>query len=551
MLASLLLLIPAAQPAAVLQQDADAERLTTAVDKVTVYGRQALVERSCTVRSDAAGTRTVLLSPFPLEAVSDSFQVKVVGGPGVIHGLDTAEETGYALVGAERQRVRSELDDLQRQRSELDSQLAAVESGRAFVDSLIRSVGNGENQSLILDAALDGGLTPLFDFVRERSYELDVDRAEYRRSGEELDARIDELQAKLDGGDGGPSRYQVARATLFFDRPGVAELRLSYLVPGASWRPTYEVWVSPDLTGVTVGLVAQVTQDSGEDWDDAQVMLSTSTPHVGLDPPSVPRRIYEMPRFRRASANAEDRATLDAAAAGLSPQPNEAFLPSPDPAFESFGAATQFFLPERKTVRATGEPHRILIREVPLNVRPERYVVPSESDKAYMRAEVTLVGDDPLLSGAAKVFLGPDFLGAGRFPSLRPGEKTTINLGVDPNLSVDWETAEADRDEPGFLASDVKETRVFRARLSLSASAPAPIDVLVEDSIPVSRDDRIEVRPTQVQPAPLQDEESRNLLVERGTYRWRLRLAPGQTQIIRWGYVAVYDEELAPVLTVE
>jgi uncharacterized protein (TIGR02231 family) len=323
-------------------------------------------------------------------------------------------------------------------------------------------------------------------------------------------------------------------------------------VNGARWDPTYDVRVAPDLTGVRVGFVAQVSQATGEDWTEAEILLSTSAPSVGLDPPKPPVRSVGVgePLLSSLGYVSEDVGFVDRRPAAI-PLAGEKFLAAPRAEFRDFGLSAQFALPGRKTVAANGEPHRFLLREVPLEVRPHRYVVPSMSDRAYLRAEVKLASGTPLLAGRARIFLGPDYLGEAAFPLMRIGDSTTLNLGVDPNLTVEWETLEDSREMPGrfSLSSTARITRVFRATLRLSASARGPIEIVVEEALPLSRDNRIEVKVVQLQPAPLDGEEDAANRDERGLYRWRLRLAPGAVETVRWGYVLSFDEDLAPVLS--
>ena len=182
-----------------------------------------------------------------------------------------------------------------------------------------------------------------------------------------------------------------------------------------------------------------------------------------------------------------------------------------------------------------------------MQISPERYVVPSVSDQAYLRAEVLYSGDQPLIAGAAKVYLGPDFLGETSIPVLRRGDRTMIHLGVDPNLSVKFSKLTDRRDNPGMLSSTAHRIRIFRTDLRLNPNS-GPVDVLIEEALPQVRDERIDVSAVQMQPAPLSDPESLRLR-EGGIYRWRVHLAPGASQRITWGYDAAFDEDLNPVFT--
>jgi uncharacterized protein (TIGR02231 family) len=542
--------------AAAAPQEQPVVPASTRLDRVTVYAAQALVERTFAVEADAPGPMTVEIGPLPLGLDVSSFQTKVEAGQAVIQGVETRIVTGDALDRGQRDQLRARLAEMLAERRDLDAERASIEAGQQMVASVIASLATPDGGARILESAVDGtALDALFAFVRERSAELDRELAALEAAVAELEQRIAGVRAELGGENGAPlRRYHLGRIQVWAERAGRVELRASYLIGGARWRPTYDVRVAPDLTGVTVGLVAELDQRTGEDWTDAEVLLSTSTPSVGLDPPPVPLRVFEI---QRATPSSVDARALDRGGAAFAEVeglalPNEAakgFRAAPEAQIQDLGLSALFQLPDRKTIRGDGEPYRYRIREVPLEVRPERYLVPSRSDRAYLRAEVRLTGDTPLLPGQAKIFLGPDYLGDTRFPVLRPGDSTTLNLGVDPNLAVELEVVRDERDDPGLLSSTATITRVWRAKLKLSAAALGAVDVLVEEALPVVRGGGLEIKPVELRPNPLRDEADLRDQRERGVFRWRLRLAPGQGQNVYWGYELEFDEDLTPVLT--
>ncbi|HBF22566.1 MAG TPA: hypothetical protein DDW23_02005, partial [Planctomycetes bacterium] len=129
----------------------------------------------------------------------------------------------------------------------------------------------------------------------------------------------------------------------------------------------------------------------------------------------------------------------------------------------------------------------------------------------------------------------------------RPGDKTMLHLGIDPNLTIEYETVQDERDDPGFLSDTVHLTKIFRARVKLSASARGVVEILVEETIPVSDDDRVEVGLLNVQPAALIGEEDLLDREEKGIIRWRISLPPAAEQAIHWGWKVSFDEELQPI----
>lgn len=540
--------------AAVLCQEPEVPTYPSAIERVTVYPGQALVERVVEIVPTKLGMVNLRIGPLPMSAQPTSFQTEILAGFGVVQGLEMRTRTAGALEWEQSNVLREALEAAQWEVTLLETDHRGIQAG---IDTLSAMIDDPSQTTTTL-GGLPSDPEKRIRFVRSQMTELSRDLANKEREMKAGNARVNDLRAQLDSASAGAQRtFREARIGIHIEQLGTLRMKVTYLVDGAWWAPAYDVRVAPDLTGVNVGLVGQVTQRSGEDWDGVELVLSTSTPNIGLDPPVLPRRFYSVygdsPGFASGSAVMESsRMELGYADDSLALMDLDAksFAPAPTVMVQDFGLSTQFVMPGKTSVRANGEAHRFRIRELPLEVNPERYVVPSMSTNAYLRAEVTHTGDTPLLSGVAKVFLGPDYLGEASFPILRQGDSTMLNLGIDPNLTVEWETLEDSRDNPGrfSLSSTATITRKYRATLHLSAAARGRISVLVEEALPMSWDDRVDVEVGNLQPKPVEGEDDLIARDERGVYRWRLTMAPGATQAVRWEYELSFDEDLEPFL---
>ncbi len=70
-------------------------------------------------------------------------------------------------------------------------------------------------------------------------------------------------------------------------QPGKVRLDLEYFIPGASWKPTYNIHFDPDRGRVTIKTAGMVRQATGEDWINAAVSLSTAIPGLGIKLPEL------------------------------------------------------------------------------------------------------------------------------------------------------------------------------------------------------------------------------------------------------------------------
>lgn len=515
------------------------------LERVTVYRGQAMAERLMVVENASLGPLTVQVGPFPMSVRTNSLQAQVERGNAVVQGLEAQLMSGAEQVTRQEAEIAYQRRALVEQLGMQNAEVKALDATVAGLQSM--TIRLGEDPSM--GGLLVGDLSSRLQALREEILITEKALVGARLAAKDLEQAIRDLDT-LSPGDGSRDYREVA-VSLFVEQAGPVEVRLTYLIDGASWQPAYDLRVAPDLTGLQVNFLGEVMQSTGEDWIDTELVLSTSMPNLGLDPPRVPRRYIAGSYRGRALESLGYLGASDtmapSASAGLVAA-DKAVAPTVE--VRDFGITTQFVLPGASTLPSTGQTQRFRIRDLPLEVRPERYVVPSLSDKAYLRAEITNTGEVPLMEGNSKVFLGPDYLGEATMPLLRQGDSTMVNLGIDPNLTVKYEIVEDLRDNPGrfSLSSTATITRKYRADLKLSSAARGRIAVLVEEALPMSWNDEFDVSVEGLSPAAEETEDDLEVREERGLYRWRLYISPGATLTVRWGYELSFDEDELPVI---
>ena len=84
-----------------------------------------------------------------------------------------------------------------------------------------------------------------------------------------------------------PSPQESFNLTVGIETAGTGEfeLEVSYVVNRASWKPLYDIRVDSKSKSVNLGYLAQITQNTGEDWTNVNLTLSTAKPGSGNLPP--------------------------------------------------------------------------------------------------------------------------------------------------------------------------------------------------------------------------------------------------------------------------
>ena len=131
----------------------------------------------------------------------------------------------------------------------------AVGFGRAGDDDLARMAGH-----LSADTAAALG----------RRREISVRRRAAQRELEAAEQRLDAAEKRA----GRSVAFAEVSAILEASAATRAEVELSYHVSGASWRPLYDLAL--DGERLAVSYLAEVTQQTGEDWPAVELVLSTT-----------------------------------------------------------------------------------------------------------------------------------------------------------------------------------------------------------------------------------------------------------------------------------
>ncbi len=77
-------------------------------------------------------------------------------------------------------------------------------------------------------------------------------------------------------------------AVIVVDRGDVAgKVRLNYLVTAATWRPLYRFRAGAENEAVQLEYLAAIEQQTGEDWTEVDVTLSTAQPQLNATPPEL------------------------------------------------------------------------------------------------------------------------------------------------------------------------------------------------------------------------------------------------------------------------
>ena len=499
---------------------AAAQEGASRIARVTVYPGSATVERVAKV---GAGARSLTLACLPATLDPQSLQISA----------DTGVRVGEFNVLTEDRDVASACaSPLDGRIRELEDQIAAVraESGALqLVDSYLKGVASGSAG----EAALGGRALPATpaqisataDVLRKSGQDALARAHQLKRRQEALELALKPLAAERDRV--ASQRTRVVSVTINLATERDAELRLSYQVRGPGWQPSYRATLDATKASVQFERLALVAQNSGEDWSNVQLTLSTGQPHRAtqgrlprpwtLDVAPPPQTVAKAMSMAPAAPAMRERGNLVPEA-----------MPSFDVSTLDKGFATEFAVPQRITVPSNGQRVTLALGTQQASAHLLTRTAPGVEEAAYLVAEIAPPpGVWP--PGAVGLYRDGAFVGTGRLDfgvsaASTPGAPptTSLSFGRDELVLVRAEAPQDMTSTTGLTGS--RTERQTRRSYQVENRHKSSIDLQVLHATPISRNEKIEVE-SRYQPQP----SSLTWNQQQGTIAWQQPLAAGAT----------------------
>ncbi|KAG8712940.1 hypothetical protein FRC08_013900 [Ceratobasidium sp. 394] len=350
--------------------------------------------------------------------------------------------------------------------------------------------------------------------VAKRIQELDVQIADAEKAH-------NEAQEKVYADARGAKRGTKITVTVLAETDGRATLLLTYVVSNASWTPLYDVRASiaksaNETSKVALHYRASITQTTGENWPDVALTLSTASPQLGSDVPSLsawrigfPAPVSPvMTRSVQHSAFAKRVSRLAQPTGALEPEMHMAmYAAAPAPmqlrqaGVVSAGIlSASFGISGRSDIPSDESSHKVVIAVLDLDTELEWVCLPREKESVFLRCKVVNSSEFTLLPGEASVFMDDNFVSKSRIEHVAPNDSFKTSLGVDSALRVTYPSVRTlnrtvTQSNFAFLAKDNKQSVAAHSqRITIRNSRPAAVSALhVFDHVPISTDARIKV----------------------------------------------------------
>lgn len=522
--------------------------IDTKISVVTVYLDRALVTRTGTIQLTGE-ERELMIIDLPLSLETNS--VRVAGSGTVatrLLGVRTELNLTTEPVGEKVSQLQEQIHALEAEKRTVRDRLESVRLQSKFIETLSeQSVGKfslylaKQEVSLVETQAL-------LDFIGENSKNYANSLADLEKQEKKLDQRINVLRQQLKQIQNVPidRSYRII-ATIEPSGAGEFTLEVSYLVNNASWTPLYDLEVSSESNSLNLTYLAEVQQNTGEDWLEIDLILSSAKPGLGSLPPKLkpwyidvsPPPVPNLMRRRQAKMQEESLELM-----AMSPS-SAAFEPAAELEIEAeivtaqvtkTGSVVTFAVGGGGNIPSDGNSHKVTIFSDRYPSSLDCIAIPKLVSFAYLQATIT---NPPtgvtLLPGKANIFRDNVFIGTTELENIAPGQTFQLDLGIEERLKIERELIERQVDKK--LIGNIRRI-TYAYRLKITNLLEQTTTLKLTEQLPISRNEKLKVRLDKINPKI----EPKDM----GILQWEITLAPQQLQEVYYQFIVEY----APDLTV-
>jgi uncharacterized protein (TIGR02231 family) len=527
---------------------APAVKAPSRIDAVTVYRTGARVTRAAKAELPAGPAR-VVLEGLPLELDDDSIRVEGKGtAKARVFGVTVERITAEESAAVEARSVEERVEKLQDEDRALQDRVQAAQARIELVRSLRSTYSEERAKNLAVRGVTPKEWADLAAYVagelQDATAEVrkaEVARRDVARRLAQARADLEKVQAKR-----GKTTKTVA-VEVEAERAGTFEVVISYAVGNAGWQPVWDARLLPDTGAVELAFLGSVWQRTGEDWNEVALSVSTAQPARGLYVPKLdPRYLakYEPPpppvlmKQKRPSAPMAAPAP-SAAARAVQREEAEEYVAQEQKLeiatanVEEGLLSASFHTPRRESVDGSGQARKVSLARFPLKATVVRTAAPRLEAAAFLTAKAVNETGIPLLPGTAGVYLGDEFVGRTALPATPPGGELELAFGADDRVEIDRKVLERKHESAGIVSKD--EGYRYRVRIGVKNRYAAPVAVKLLDLVPVSRDEKIEVKLLDGTTAATREDPERP-----GVKTWDLSLAAREERVVELRYEVRY-----------
>ncbi len=424
--------------------------------------------------------------------------------------------------------------------------------------------------------------------IEAKLFKVKMQEFQLKADNRKMKERLSELQRYNDHVDQPtPVKRKVHQVivTVATDVETTSNIKINYLVSNAGWSPSYDLRAKDQSEPMQLTYKASVHQNTGEDWNNVKLTLSTFNQTSSLVLPSMAswELVDEAEKRRRAQQLAQQNrnqyangvgylsvtdSTMATAAYTYNTSLNttmttsfatvdngQLFIegpqggyvappkPKPDEDFKMQQAQTknststfsnvEFKIRSRYSVSSDGENILMVISNNKLSSEFNHFSIPKVNKDAFLLARITDWEKMNLLKAKANIYFENTYVGETSIDPMMLSDTMELALGREKAIFTSRKKIE-DEEKKTNMGKNI--SREITIELVVKNNKNSTVNMILKDQIPITKQEGVEIT--------LKKDDGAKLEENTGTLKWNVKLAPKESKIIEFTYVIEYDKEL-------
>lgn len=554
----LLLLIPLQG----LTQDVNTQVIKSEIDKVKLYLTAGEMTHQQNIKL-VKGRNKLIFSGISAYADPQSIQFLADDNFDIV-SLSTemdflAAESFNPRISELKDSMEIMEDAYQLNQDVMDSYLAEKEVLRVN-----RDLG-GQNQSLTVTQIKEAA-----DFYRKRTLEINKELSALRKEQQELNTIIEGI------------RYQLVELNYFenqrsnqvivlldVDAAKTINASLSYLVTECGWAAIYDLSATDLNQQINLKYKAQVYNNTGNNWDNIDLILSTADPKISASAPiltpwylstysrgaelmSISYETEEQSSDQiRLSANYninmanqraydnyynKDAAVSQGIASNISKLRQKQDVGNSAAEIEMIEISelsTEFTINGKFSCPSDAKPYVVNVKEFNLDATFSHITVPKLNKSAFLMAHIVGWQELELMPGKTNVYFGGKYVGVSEISTRNISDTLSLSFGRDDKVLV-MRKLKKEFSQKKEIGNSRKDSYMYEVVVRNNRNVPIKIEVF--DQVPISNTNEISVSTDELSGSE-QDPET-------GEVSWKLSVAPNGVESKDIGYTVKYPKDM-------
>ncbi|CAN5389942.1 hypothetical protein BH09BAC1_BH09BAC1_21680 [soil metagenome] len=505
----------------------------TTIDAVTVYRQTARISHTGTANIPA-GSSEIIIDNLSASIILPSVQVQLSGGATILSVTSRVNHNKPKPNLDKIAPLNDTIAQLNNQMDWIENQRQVYQAEESVLNEKLKMVGTETGLPVVeLEKLVALYRSRMMD-IKERLFKLKNDTKAINDQKGLVQTKINEINSQTVT----PTGEIVV--TVLANGPTKALVKCSYMANNAGWTPIYDLRCDGIEKPVSLNYYAQVYQNTGFDWKNVKLTVSTSNPSQNNSRPVlVPLYVdFVAPYILNYQSN--DAVTNSATytkVKDIARLEENYDGPTYDVTVTETQLNAEYDIVLAQTIPSDGKARQVPLKDYDLPATYVYHTVPRMDNGAFLLAKITNWGQYNLLAGTANLFFEERYIGQSVINPQTTSDTLLLSMGRDEKINIQ-RIPLIDKESRRFFGGTRKEKRTSEIIVRNNKSKPIKLEIL--DQILVSRQESIKI--------VLLDHGGAEYTDEIGKLMWRLELAPGETKKVRFSFEVSYpkDKTLPP-----